>query len=338
MRFVTRPLAQARGHMLAQTIQAGPERLRKGITLTGLMCQWLAAAGYKEVAVAELSPEDLSENEAAHAIARSLITSGLAVEVPVNGRCNLIAAAEGLFRADARRVARLNLLSEAITLATLTDRKPVCTGQVVATIKIMPMAVEAALLRHAASLAATGLCGLAAYKPRLCASILTRSPLRKESILRKTESAMETRVAARGGTALPAQFCAHEAPSLAAEIIKAQEYGADLILIAGAAAVADREDVAPLAVKLAGGEITRFGMPVFPGNLVCLGRAGTADVLVLPGCAGNLRLNGADWILDRLFTGEQVSAEDVALMGTGGLIEADSPAANPTRDALRTEG
>ncbi|MCB8882016.1 hypothetical protein ACELLULO517_17360 [Acidisoma cellulosilytica] len=321
MRFVSRPLDQAEGCMLAQTVQAGSQRLRKGVVLTGLMCHWLAAAGYAQVAVAEFGPEDRAENLAAQMLAAALAGEGLVHDAPVNGRCNLRAAADGLFRLDATRLARLNLLDEAVTLATLADRQPVRAGEVVGTVKIIPLAVEGKLLQRAQRIARQGVCRLAAYRARHCALILTRSPLRKDAVLLKTVASMNARIALRGGVMLPPRFCAHEAEPLAAEIAGAQADGADLLLIAGASAVADREDVAPRAVGLAGGQILRFGMPVFPGNLICLGLVGGADLIILPGCAGTDRLNGADWILDRFCSGEQVTPEDIALMGVGGLLD-----------------
>lgn len=331
MRFLTRAVDQAEGCMLAQTVQAGPQRLRKGVMLTGLMCQWLHAAGYSTVAVAELDPQDRAENTAAEMLAAALAGEGLVADAPVNGRCNLRATADGLFRVDPKRLARLNLLDEAITLATLPDRQPIKADEVVGTIKIIPLAVENALLRRARRMARAGVCRLASYQMRRCALILTRSPLRKDSVLQKTVASMAARIALRGGEMAPPRFCAHEAEALAAEIVAARADGADLLLIAGASAVADRDDVAPRAVALAGGQILRFGMPVFPGNLICLGRVAQADLVVLPGCAGTDRLNGADWILDRLCTGESVTPEAMALMGAGGLLDGSEAAPGAAR-------
>ena len=71
----------------------------------------------------------------------------------------------------------------------------------------------------------------------------------------------------------------------------------------GASAVVDRRDVGPAGIVRAGGEILHFGMPVDPGNLICLGRIGTRPALVLPGCARSPKLNGIDFVLTRLFAG-----------------------------------
>ena len=83
--------------------------------------------------------------------------------------------------------------------------------------------------------------------------------------------------------------------------------GADLLLVVGASAVVDRRDVGPAGIVRAGGEILHFGMPVDPGNLICLGRIGTRPALVLPGCARSPTLNGIDFVLTRLFAGLPVT-------------------------------
>jgi hypothetical protein len=72
----------------------------------------------------------------------------------------------------------------------------------------------------------------------------------------------------------------------------------------------------------------RFGMPVFSGNLVCLGKIGRSGVIVLPACVGSDQLIGADLILDRLFSGEGVTSEAAALLDAGGLLNC-SAAATP---------
>ena len=71
----------------------------------------------------------------------------------------------------------------------------------------------------------------------------------------------------------------------------------------------------------AGGEIVHFGMPVDPGNLICVGRIKDKPALVLPGCARSPKLNGIDFILTRLFAGLKVTSGEIMRMGVGGLLK-----------------
>jgi molybdenum cofactor cytidylyltransferase len=93
----------------------------------------------------------------------------------------------------------------------------------------------------------------------------------------------------------------------------------------GASATIDRRDVGPAAIVRAGGRIEHFGMPVDPGNLICLGAVGPTGsevpALVLPGCARSPKVNGFDWVLQRLFAGVPVHSRDVMAMGVGGLLK-----------------
>src|SRR3546814_14474330 len=70
-----------------------------------------------------------------------------------------------------------------------------------------------------------------------------------------------------------------------------------------ASATADREDVVPAAIRQAGWRVERVGMPVDPGNLLCLGWLRRWAVIGLPGCARSPLRNGVDLILERLFAG-----------------------------------
>jgi molybdenum cofactor cytidylyltransferase len=76
-----------------------------------------------------------------------------------------------------------------------------------------------------------------------------------------------------------------------------------------------------MGIVRAGGEILHFGMPVDPGNLICLGRIGARPALVLPGCARSPVLNGIDFVLTRLFAGLKVVPADLMRMGVGGLLK-----------------
>jgi hypothetical protein len=61
--------------------------------------------------------------------------------------------------------------------------------------------------------------------------------------------------------------------------------GAELVIVFGASAIADRRDVIPAAITEIGGAVEHFGMPVDPGNLLLIGSAGGVPVLGAPGCA-----------------------------------------------------
>jgi len=176
-------------------------------------------------------------------------------------------------------------------------------------------------LRGAATAAKTGSAPsrVAAFRPRPIGLVQTRLPGTKESVLDKTTAAVNDRLAALGCPAVTERRCAHETAPLA-EAIAALADGTGLLLVSGASAITDRRDVVPAAIERAGGRVEHFGMPVDPGNLLLLARLGAAPVLGLPGCARSPKLNGFDWVLQRLLADLAVSRRDIMLMGAGGLL------------------
>ena len=137
--------------------------------------------------------------------------------------------------------------------------------------------------------------------------VATELPGLKDSTTDKTITVTEQRITQLTGSLLPPVRCPHEEAALGAlEGLIAE--GADMLLVVGASAVLDRRDVGPAGIVRAGGEIVHFGMPVDPGNLICVGRIKDKPALVLPGCARSPKLNGIDFILTRLFAGLKVTA------------------------------
>ena len=111
------------------------------------------------------------------------------------------------------------------------------------------------------------------------------------------------------------------------------------ILVFGASAIVDRGDVIPRRLVAAGGEVVHLGMPVDPGNLMMLGRLDGVPVIGVPSCARSPKVNGFDWVLERVMAGVHVTAQDIMDMGAGGLLaEIPTPARAARRQAQRAEG
>ena len=77
----------------------------------------------------------------------------------------------------------------------------------------------------------------------------------------------------------------------------------------------------PAGIVAAGGAVSHFGMPVDPGNLLLLGSLHGEPVVGLPSCARSPKVNGFDFVLQRLFAGLAVTGKDVMRMGVGGLLQ-----------------
>ncbi len=321
MIFGPTPLAAAEGCVLAHTQRLPGLVLKKGAVLDAAAVAALREAGRDPVIAARLEPGDVAEDAAAARLADALLSPGLTRSRPGTGRVNLVASRPGLLRLDAAGINALNRVDEGLTLATLPDWAGVGAGEMVATIKVIPFAVPGAALDQAVAAAGAAGLRLHPYQPRRVGLVMTTLPGLKPSVLAGTAEATRDRVQGLGGTLLPPVECGHAEAPIAAALRDLTDQGADILLVAGASAVVDRRDVGPSGIIAAGGEILHFGMPVDPGNLICLGRIGERPALVLPGCARSPKLNGIDWVLGRLFAGLAVDGAAIAGMGVGGLLK-----------------
>ncbi|MCQ4161350.1 molybdopterin-binding/glycosyltransferase family 2 protein [Roseomonas sp. GC11] len=322
MIFGPTPLDAAQGAVLAHTLRLPGRVLKKGTVLDAGAIEALRAAGKREVVAARLESGDIPEDEAAHRLGEALLGPLLARSRAATGRVNLLADAAGLLVVNEELVHRLNALDESLTLATLPNHTPVTAREMLATVKVIPFAVPGGVLQVAEALARSGrVLTIHPFRPLKVGLVLTELPGLKESIMEGAVEATEARVTALAGQLLPPERCRHEEGAIADALARLKRAGAEMLLVAGASAVVDRRDAGPAAITRAGGTIEHFGMPVDPGNLLCLGRIGEVPALVLPGCARSPKLNGLDWVLQRLFAGLPVTGREIARMGVGGLLK-----------------
>ena len=329
MKFGPVPVSAAQGAILAHSVDLDGKRLRKGVTLEASHIAALIAAGHDSVIVARLDATDVHENTAAAALAAALVpdpaAAGLRLTAPFTGRVNILAEGPGVALLDVAALGAVNAVDPMITLATVPPFQQMGPGGMVATVKIIAYGVAGADLARA--------CAAGADAIRLAPPVLRRATLIVTEIpggLGSTEeqapdvgpdkgrAAIEARLSALGMVLDRSVTVPHRTEALAAAIAAA---ASDLVLILTGSATSDPDDVGPAALRLAGGHVERFGMPVDPGNLLFFGDLAGRAVIGLPGCARSPALNGADWVLARIACGLLVTGADIAAMGIGGLLK-----------------
>jgi len=319
----------ALGAVLAHSLKLDSGRLRKGVILTGDHLEKIRQAGIGQVTVARLEPEDIHENDAAVRLANALVpdpeAAGLRLSAAFTGRVNILAEGPGVVVLDVAALERFNAVHPMITVATVPPFQQMAAGGMVATIKIIAYAVPGADVARAAD-AARASVRLARVLIGTVGLVVTNIPGGPSNA--KGIRAISNRVRALGMALAETCEVAHEAGPLAAAI---QQIKGEMVLILTGSATSDPNDVAPSALRAAGGQVERFGMPVDPGNLLFLGHLAARPVIGLPGCARSPALNGADWVLARVACGIDVTSADIAAMGVGGLLKEI-----PTRPQPRT--
>jgi molybdenum cofactor cytidylyltransferase len=319
VKFGPVPLSEAAGAVAAHTVRAGDVVLKKGSVVTAEAAQRLIAAGLESITAVRLEPDDVSEDEAALRLAEAVAGENARVERPFTGRSNLFARQAGILLVDKTAVDRINAVDEAITVATLPAFKAVVEGEMIGTVKIIPYAVPEAKLADALNVA-RGALSVASYARRRVGVISTLMPGLKPSVIDKTVQVLGSRLSPAGAAVVGERRVPHDTGPLVQALAEQAKGDAEIVVIFGASAIADRRDVIPAAIEAAGGRIEHFGMPVDPGNLLLVGSLGDKPVIGAPGCARSPKENGFDWVLQRLLANVPVTRADITSLGVGGLL------------------
>ena len=337
MKFGPVNVEDAVGAILAHSVGLnGGKRLKKGILLDADNINQLKRSDIDIVIVAQLSGDDVHEDDAARQIGEQLCPQFVRMDEARTGRVNFFATTSGVFRTSAELVNAINAIDPAITFATLDDYTQVNEGRMIATIKIIPYAVSAQVCAAIAAMDVGRSIQLHPFSAKKIGLIATTLSSVKPSVMDKTRSTLEQRLGLSGSAIVAEKRVVHHETGVC-EAIQAIENECDIIILFGASAISDRHDVIPLAIEQAGGTIKRFGMPVDPGNLLLLAELNGKPVIGAPGCARSPAENGFDWVLQRLLADIPVSASDLSGMGVGGLLMETGARPHP-REKKRNSG
>lgn len=322
MDFFKVAVQDAVGDILAHTIKLDKKSLKKGSILTQSDCDYLKGCSVTDITVARLQDGDIHEDTAAAKVANSITNNFISVTSAFTGRCNLVSLGEGVFKVNRSVINCINNVHESVTLATLANNSRVEVGQTIATIKIIPFSVREHILNRILDILISHSTpiNIDIFSPLSVGLINTTTLDLKRKIIDKTTQITRQRIEGLGGTVKVISECAHEELELKTALLSIMENRVDIIIITGSSVTVDRQDIVPSSIVKSGGEIVYFGMPVDPGNLVLLAEHSSTPILVLPGCARSPKMNGIDWILERLFSGCSIHNLEISQLGVGGLL------------------
>jgi molybdenum cofactor cytidylyltransferase len=323
MLFGRLEIDKAEGAILGYSVVYSNGVAKKGQIIDMALIEDLRSDGIDTIYAGRPSRQDILEDSVAQRVAERLCGDHALLTMATTGRINVLAERAGLLVLDVDAIHEFNRVHEGLTIATKRPYCKVAEGEIVATIKVIPFAIPADVLERALTICDVNRPPLeiAPFVQMDVGLILTKNPWTKKSLMLKSEQVLDDRVTELGSRIVRTIVTRHDEESVSKAITDLRQNKLSPILILGSSAIADRYDVIPAALSLAGGEVEHVGMPVDPGNLLMFGRLDETPVIGVPTCARSPNLNGFDWVLERILADQNLTSEDIMTMGVGGLLK-----------------
>lgn len=312
---------------IVKGVTKGPV-FKKGHIVTEADIPVLLRVGKEHLYVWEKQAGILHENEAAEVLRGICQGNGkedghMLASLPSEGKIELTAAADGLFKLDKKALYAVNAFGQ-MMIAARHGNTPVKAGDKLAGTRIIPLVIEEEKMkavREQAMAITEGkpVLSLLPFHKKKCAVIATGSEVAKGRIKDTFTPVILEKLAAYDTEIIGTEICGDDNRELTEKINAFLAKGADLVLCTGGMSV-DPDDRTPLAIKNTGARVVSYGAPVLPGAMFMLaytndGRA----VMGLPGCVMYAKRTIFDLVLPRIMADDEVKAEELAAMGEGGL-------------------
>lgn len=235
------------------------------------------------------------------------------------GKIELTAACDGLFRVDSARLLAVNALEDVI-IATRKGNTPVHRGDKLAGMRVIPLVIEEEKVQAAEAAAGKRpILELLPFIKKTACIIATGNEVKKGIIKDTFTPVVADKLKKYGIDTLDVVLSGDCADDICEAITAMREKNPDLILCTSGMSV-DPEDNTPGGIRMSGARIVTYGAPVLPGAMFMLGYFEDGmPIMGLPGCVMYAGTTIFDLIFPRIAAGLEVSRADIIAFGEGGL-------------------
>jgi len=293
-------------------------RFRKGHIVTEEDIPELLSMGKEHLYIWEKTEGILHENEAAEILCRICQGANIGRSEVKEGKIELTAEADGLFKINRKGLFAVNSLGEMI-IATKHGDYPVRKGDKLGATRIIPLVIEEEKMNQAKEAAGEEpLLSVIPIAHKKVGIVTTGNEVFLGRIEDAFGPAIRRKLAEYDVEVLGQTILGDDPEKISAEIQAYIDKGADMVLCTGGMSV-DPDDTTPTAIRATGARIVTHGAPVLPGAMFLLAYHGDVPILGLPGCVMYAKRTIFDLVLPRVLAGEKLIKEDLFVYGEGGL-------------------
>ena len=291
---------------------------KKGHIVTAEDIPQLLQLGKEHLYIWELKDGFLHENDAGRRLAQAVHGQGIYLTEPAEGKINLIAEQDGMLAVNEELLTEINMIEE-IVAATRNNNRPVKKGEKVASVRVIPLLIDAAKIKRVEEIAKRA--AIVAIKPFQAYNvgiITTGSEVYHGRIQDQFGPVVQAKVEKFGCSVIEHILVPDDAEQIAQAARQLAAAGADMIITTGGMSV-DPDDVTPSGIRKAGASIVTYGAPVLPGAMLMVAYLGNIPVLGLPGCVMYHKTTVFDLVLPVILSGQTVTRPMIVKLGMGGL-------------------
>ncbi len=299
---------------------------RKGHVVTPEDIPVLLSVGKEWLYVWEKEEGMLHENDAAEILCAMCLGEHMERSQAKEGKIEITAARDGLLKVKREALKAVNGFGQ-MMIATRHGDFPVHKGDKLAGTRIIPLVIEEDKMERARNMAKelTGgrpLLELKPFLPKEVGIVTTGNEVYSGRIKDTFTPVVVEKLKEYGGEVVSHVTWNDDDRKVTASILEMIEQGADVVVCTGGMSV-DPDDKTPLAIRNTGAKIVSYGAPVLPGAMFLLAyyekEGRKAVIMGLPGCVMYAKRTIFDLILPRVMADDQVTGEELAALGEGGL-------------------
>ena len=303
---------------------------RKGHIVTREDIPVLLSVGKDTLYVWEKEEGMLHEDEAAEVLCEICKGEHMDRSQPKEGKIELTAACDGLLKIDAKALKEVNAFGQ-MMIATRHGNFAVKKGDKLAGTRIIPLVIEEEKMKKvkAQTMELTGgkpILELKPFQHKQVGIITTGNEVFHGRIQDTFTPVIVNKLAEFNAEVTDHVTWDDDDKKVTASILDMIEKGADIVICTGGMSV-DPDDKTPLAIKNTGARIVSYGAPVLPGAMFLLayydrveqGKNRRTVIMGLPGCVMYAKRTIFDLVLPRVMADDEVTADELAALGMGGL-------------------
>lgn len=291
---------------------------RKGHVIREEDIPVLLSVGKDHIYIWEKEEGMLHENDAAEILCSICQNENMRAGEPKEGKIDLYATMDGLFKIDRPKLRFVNSFGQ-MMIACLHGDTAVREGEKLAGTRVIPLVIEEEKMRKVKEgCGDTPIFSLKPFVRKKAAIITTGNEVYYGRIEDTFTPVIKEKIRHFGMEVMYHDIINDDHEKITKSCLKATREGAEVVICTGGMSV-DPDDKTPLAIKNTGARIVSYGAPVLPGAMFLLAYYNDVPIVGLPGCVMYAKKTIFDIVLPRIAADDEITNEELAGLGEGGL-------------------